>query len=400
MQGAVAMPKTYLTNAKLFTGEVVYQNGFILIENDKIIEAGDLSEMTEPKPDDKVINLRGSASILPGFIDIHIHGADGADVMDATKEAILTMSRALPKEGTTSYLATTMTADRGQITDALKNAADYIKNENNEGAEVLGIHLEGPFLNPKRAGAQAPGNIIEPSFELFNKWLEEAENYIKLVTLAPERKNGYELARHLTSAGITASIGHSDAVYSEVEKAVESGVKHATHLFNGMRGIHHREPGVAGTVLMMDEVKTEMIVDGIHISPEMVKFAYKVKGSEGTILITDAMRAKGLGAGKYDLGGQEVTVDADRATLADGTLAGSILTFRDAAVNMMNYSGCSLEEIVKMSSVNPAKQIGVYDRKGSLSIGKDADIVVLDENYEVLMTFCRGKISFTGSVEQ
>ncbi|WP_191562065.1 N-acetylglucosamine-6-phosphate deacetylase [Metabacillus idriensis] len=394
------MPKTYLTNAKLYTGEVVFQNGFIIIENNKITGIGDLAEMPEPAADDKVFNLRGSASILPGFIDIHIHGAAGADVMDATKEAILTMSRALPKEGTTSYLATTMTAGQDQIKDALKNAADYIARENNEGAEVLGIHLEGPFLNPKRAGAQAPGNIIEPSIEIFNKWRKDAKDHIKLVTLAPECKNGYELARHLTSAGITASIGHSDAVYSEVEKAVESGVNHATHLFNGMRGIHHREPGVAGTVLMIDEVKTEMIVDGIHIAPEMVKFAYKVKGSEGTILITDAMRAKGLGAGKYDLGGQEVTVDASRATLADGTLAGSILTFRDAAVNMMNYTGCSLEEIVKMSSVNPAKQIGVYDRKGSLSIGKDADIVVLDENSEVLMTFCRGKISFTGSVEQ
>lgn len=400
MQGAGTMQKTYLIHAKLYTGEVVFQNGFILIENNKISAAGDLAEMPEPAADDKVINFKDKASILPGFIDIHIHGAAGADVMDATKEAILTMSRALPKEGTTSYLATTMTADRGQIMDALKNAADYIERENQDGAEVLGIHLEGPFLNPIRAGAQAPGNIIEPSIALFDHWLEKANDHIKLVTLAPERKNGYQLARHLTSAGITASIGHSDAVYSEVERAVENGVNHATHLFNGMRGIHHREPGVAGTVLMMDVVKTEMIVDGIHIAPEMVKFAYKVKGSEGTILITDAMRAKGLGAGKYDLGGQEVTVDEDRATLADGTLAGSILTFRDAAVNMMDYTGCSLEEIVRMSSVNPAKQIGVYDRKGSLSIGKDADIVVFDENNEVLMTFCRGKISFTGSVEQ
>ncbi|WP_071393328.1 N-acetylglucosamine-6-phosphate deacetylase [Bacillus tuaregi] len=393
------MSRTFLTQAKIYTGEAFFPEGFLLIENDQIAAVGRMEELPDIKAEDKVIELHDKATVMPGFIDVHIHGAGGADAMDATPEALATISSALPKEGTTSFLATTMSTNRDQITAAVQNVAAYMDNQNTAGAEVLGIHLEGPFLNPKRAGAQDPGNIIEPSIELFQKWIEAGKHQIKLVTLAPEQEGGCECVQHMASLQVMPSIGHSDAVYAEVEKAVQHGVKHATHLFNGMRGLHHREAGTAGAVLLMDEVKVEMIVDGIHIASEMVKLAYKLKGAEGIVLITDAMRAKGLGAGRYDLGGQEVIVDTEkgRATLEDGTLAGSILKYRDAVANMIDYTGCSLDEIVTMASVNPAKQINVFDRKGSLSAGKDADIVVVDDSLEILMTFCRGKMVYTRS---
>lgn len=394
------MAEICLLNAEIYTGESIIESGYVLIEDEKITQVGMMEDYQEQSGFERVIDLNHAARVVPGFIDLHIHGAHGADVMDASLEALQIMTSKLPLEGTTSFLATTMTSSKEQISEALVNAAAYLKEKNQTGAEILGIHLEGPFLNPKRAGAQAPGNIIEPSIDLFDRWHEESGGSIKLVTLAPEREGGYALAGHLKSLSIVPSIGHSDAVYQEVETAIASGVHHATHLFNGMRGIHHRDAGTAGAVLMKDEVITEMIVDGIHIAPEMVKFAYRMKGSERAILITDAMRAKGLGPGTYDLGGQEVTVDGERATLADGTLAGSILTFRDAVVNMMSFTGCSLQDAVTMSSVNPAKQIGVYDRKGSLEKGKDADIAVLDDQLNVMMTICRGTISFTGSADK
>ncbi|GBF10196.1 N-acetylglucosamine-6-phosphate deacetylase [Tepidibacillus sp. HK-1] len=383
-----------ISNVTIFKQDEKIENGYIRIENGIILEIDEMDKF-QNTDNIEVIQLSNDYKLIPGAIDLHIHGAAGADTMDATFEAIETIASALPKEGTTGFLATTITKEKEEIEQALINVANYMRTENRSGkAEVLGVHLEGPFISSKRAGAQPPHAIIEPDVELFKKWQTISGNHIKLVTLAPERKGGLELTAYLRETGVVTSIGHSDAIYQEVVEAIKVGVTHATHLFNGMRGLHHREPGVVGAVLLHDQVKAELIVDGIHVRPEMVKLVFQQKGKEGVVLVTDAMRAKCLGKGIYQLGGQEVFVDDQQASLKDGTLAGSILKMKDAMKNMMNFTDCTLEDVIHMSSINPAKQLNVFDRKGSIKVGKDADLVLLDKNNQVVMTFCRGELAY------
>ncbi|WP_110114836.1 N-acetylglucosamine-6-phosphate deacetylase [Bacillus sp. CGMCC 1.16541] len=384
-----------LKNVKVYTGEEVIEDGFLLVKGHQIYGVGLMKDCPPVESTTNTLILDKNSTVLPGFIDLHIHGAAGADTMDATHDALQTISSSLPKEGTTSYLPTTMTTSKHAIENALQSIASYMTDENEPGkAEVLGAHLEGPFLSPNRAGAQHPDHIMIPQVELFKRWNELANGHIKVVTLAPEQEGGLELVSYLFDIGIVPSIGHSDATYEQTVQSIKAGVKQATHLYNQMRPMHHREPGVVGAVLLHDEVKCEVIADGIHSHPDMVKFAYRNKGAEGLLLITDAMRAKCLGKGTYDLGGQEVIVDDHQAVLADGTLAGSILKLKDAASNMMAFTDCSLHDIVQMASVNPAKQLNMYQRKGSLHLGKDADFIVLNDKGDIELTFCRGKVAY------
>ncbi|MBT2689083.1 N-acetylglucosamine-6-phosphate deacetylase [Bacillus sp. ISL-47] len=394
------MSRLLIKNAKIIREHDLLTNGFIFIENEKILKVGSMDEITAIDQDTEIMELSPEQTISPGFIDVHIHGAGGADTMDATQEALNTMASVLPAEGTTSFLATTITQEKEKIEAALSNAALYQNEQNTPGkAEIIGIHLEGPFINEKRGGAQPRNHILEPDIELFKRWQEAANQTIKLITLAPEKANGYEFIRFLRENGVVASIGHSDAVFTEMEEAVKAGATHVTHLFNGMRGLHHREPGVAGAALLFKELIVEMIADGIHVRPEMIKLALNAKGQDGMILITDSMRAKCLKNGHYDLGGQDVTVENGQALLADGTLAGSILKMKDSIKNMIEFTDITLLEAVRLASSNPAKQMNIYDRKGSISEGKDADLVILDENLEVAMTFCRGIKAFEREVK-
>lgn len=383
-----------ITGGRVFGEETEIENGYLQFNQDRITDIG-CSAALDPAVLQDGIQLPSNWMVVPGMIDVHIHGAAGADTMDATEGALHTIAQALPAEGTTSFLATTMTQDQEAIELALKNAARYMEANNEKGkAEVLGIHLEGPFISVLRAGAQPIAAIRVPDVSLFKRWQEIAGGAIRLVTLAPEREGGLELAAYLKDTGVVASIGHSDATYEQTVEAIEAGVTHATHLYNGMRGMHHREPGVVGAVLLRDEIKVEMIVDGVHACPEMIDLAYRLKKAEGIILVTDAMRAKCLGNGHYTLGGQDVHVENGKATLKDGTLAGSIVKMKDAARHMMSFTRCSVREVVRMTAENPAKQLGIWDRKGSLRAGKDADFVVLDEQLNVRMTFCRGKLAY------
>jgi N-acetylglucosamine-6-phosphate deacetylase len=384
-----------LKGIQIYSEKVKLENGYIKIKDQKIIELGPIEKLDQ-EDQFEIVEIPSNYKAIPGFIDVHIHGVGGADVMDATKEALDTMTNTLPGEGTTSFLATTMTQGSTEIEKALTNAGDYIKEQQSRGkAEILGIHLEGPFVNAKRAGAQPLDHIIDPNLEIFKRWHSLSKENIKLVTMAPEQPGGLEMVRYLKENDIIASIGHSDATYEEVSGAIEAGVNHVTHLFNQMRGLHHREPGVVGAAFLHDELKTEIIADGVHVRPEMVKLAYQQKGNEGVILITDSMRAKCLKNGQYDLGGQDVTVKDGKAVLSDGTLAGSILKLGNAVKNILAYTGCSLEDAIEMASANPAKQLKIYDKKGSIAKGKDADIVILDENLDVFMTICRGTLAYT-----
>lgn len=379
----------------IYSENHTYPGGYIELKEGKIKTVGDRSERIETVKDAAVFSFPESYVCIPGFVDDHIHGVAGADTMDATPKALETMAEALPKEGTTSFLATTMTQEGDRIEKALVNAGNYMKGHHAGGiAEILGVHLEGPFISPEKAGAQPTESIIEPDVACFNKWQELSEKWIKLVTLAPEREGGLELIRHLAKTGVVASVGHSNATYEQVVQAVRAGATHVTHLYNGMRGLHHREPGVAGAALLLDELLAEVIVDGIHSTPEMIDLAYRQKGKAGLVTITDSIRAKCLQSGTYDLGGQDVTVKDGEARLENGSLAGSTLKMNDAIRNLITFTGCTISEALQMAAVNPAKQLNVYDRKGSLVPGKDADVVVLDDDLNVVMTFCRGVLAY------
>jgi N-acetylglucosamine-6-phosphate deacetylase len=397
MRGKIDSMRTHqpflIKHVTVYAEDVTYTNGFIKVTNGKIEEIGKVEDLTDTE-DYEILDVAGKYSALPGMIDVHIHGVAGADTMDATPEALEIMKKQLPKEGTTSFLSTTMTQSADAIEKALYNVAQFMPNQSFDSAEILGVHLEGPFISPKRAGAQPMDYIRKPDIELFKKWQQIAKASIKLVTLAPEEENGIELVQYLKDSNVVASIGHSDANLVHVDNAVAAGATHVTHLFNGMRGLSHREPGTAGAALLREELYTEIIVDGIHVHPEMIQLAYKLKTSDRVILITDSIRAKCMKQGNYDLGGQSVTVTDNKAFLSDGTLAGSILEMKQAIQNFKEYTGCTIKDIIQITSTNPAKQLNVINRKGSIKPGKDADLILVDDHLDIHMTFCRGHLAF------
>lgn len=372
---------TSIIHAEIYTGQTVIQSGFIRF-GQTIQEIGAMTDYTAQ--DEEVIDLKGKR-IIPGMIDVHIHGGYDVDTMDGDREALVRLSEAMLAEGVTSFFATTITQDWEQITCALQAARDVIETRQ---TTIEGIHLEGPFINPDYAGAQPLSFIVEPDVEQFLKWQQASGNHIKLVTYAPERPGARAFETAVRETGAVPSAGHTDATFEENRTG---NVTHGTHLYNQMRALHHREPGTVGYCLLERTVFAEIIPDGIHSSKEMVEFAYRMKGPERLTIITDAMRAKGLSDGAYELGGQAVEVKEGAARLMNGSLAGSVLTMDQALRNIIAFTGCSLEQAVQMTSVNQAEEFGLT-QKGRLEQGKDADFVVLDTNLNVEQTIHRGII--------
>ncbi|GEN57538.1 N-acetylglucosamine-6-phosphate deacetylase [Halolactibacillus alkaliphilus] len=383
----------YIKNARLYlphetvTGDVMIKDGKI----EAILTSGHM----DTTDDDVVIDAQGHA-LIPGFIDTHIHGANGVDVMDPEEDAILKMAEHLVTEGTTAFLATTMTESIDAIETALAHAGQTTTPEKT--AELLGVHLEGPFVNTVKKGAQPEQHIIKPDLDLFKRWQALSHNKIKTVTMAPEEDTTGSFVKALRETGVNVSMGHTDVTFEQAKEATTLGVNQVTHLCNQMNGIHHRDVGLVGASFLLPALQLELIADGIHVSQEMLQLIYNNVGSDRLILITDAMRAKGLEDGTYTLGGQTVNVKDKKATLADGTLAGSVLPMIDGARRMLTLDGATLRDIIQMASINPARQLGVYDRKGSIDVGKDADLLIVTKDLQLIKTITKGEIAYEEDV--
>ncbi|MBE6656671.1 MAG: N-acetylglucosamine-6-phosphate deacetylase [Ruminococcaceae bacterium] len=325
--------------------------------------------------------------VAPGLVDIHIHGYLGEDTCDAKPDGIKKMAYGVAKNGVTAFLPTTMTVAKAEIEAAL-DAVRSLKEESKswDGAEIIGVHAEGPFINPSKKGAQAAENILVPDADFI---LDNAD-VITSVTLAPEMDKEHACIKKLAKDGrVLVSIGHTDASYDEAMSAVKDGARHATHLFNAMSAMAHRNPGVVGAALASD-VSVEVIADTFHIHPGLYDIVAKVKGDK-MVLITDCTRAGGMPDGEYDLGGQPIFLKGIECRLADGTIAGSVLKLNHAVKNVLAYTSLPICEVFKMASLNPATSIGVSDRIGSLEAGKDADIIIVDEDINVKRTIKKGK---------
>jgi len=383
-----------ILNGTVFTPFQSFE-GHIMIEKGKIISVTPIKDSSKDSSafgQAEIIEARNKY-IVPGFIDLHVHGGGGADVMDGEYEAIKKIAANHCRYGTTAFLPTTLTMSKDDIIKSLQSIREA-RLKGTGTAEILGVHLEGPYINPEKKRAQNKKDIIQLSKKEFLAFNQASGNLIRLVTLAPEMPGALDFIPWLCEQGIITSAGHTNATYEEMQDALQSGLNHVTHLFNAMRGLHHREPGIVGAALSDSRITAEVIADGIHIHPVILKIIHQMKGSNKIVLITDAMRASGLPEGTYDLGGQEVIVAKEQARLQDGTLAGSVLTMNKAVQNIVAKAGIPLGEAVQMASYNPAKCLGINNKKGSLETGKDADIVMLNKNFEVDLTMVSGKVIF------
>ena len=363
--------------------------GFVHVENGKFREVGE-GDVYHSSPSLVVIDGQGH-KIAPGFIDMHVHGADGADVMDGTVSSLESIAIFHARHGTTGFLPTTLTASVAQLRASMQAARD-LQHMSYQGASVLGVHLEGPFIERSKKGAQNPDYIQNPAVDAVATLLDGQLDLVKKITIAPDVPNAVDAIAWLTSHGVIASLGHSDATYACAHQAILAGASHGTHLFNAMRGIHHRDGGLAGACLLHDEVLCELIADGHHVAPEMMQLAFRLKGKDRLALITDAIAATGKPDGEYQLGGLKVSVHGEISLLEDGkTLAGSTLTMDRAVKNMVEQVGVNLSDALYMASATPANALGFGDCKGQIEQGFDADFVVLDEQLRIVATYVDGR---------
>lgn len=369
-----------IVNAKLIVGNKIVEGKTLLFDRHIV-------KITDDVALDNVESIDAKGNyVSAGFIDLHIHGSGGADVMDATPEALDILSATLLQTGTTSFLATTMTMSTQDIDNALQNIQNHSKHVT--GAQILGVHLEGPFINATKHGAQDKAYIQAPNFDLIEHYMDE----VKMITLAPEVEGSESFVKDLKKnyPHIILSIGHSEASYEEVKESFTWGVSHVTHLFNAMNPYHHRKPGIIGATFDSD-VTCDIIADLMHTHPATLDLAYKVK-KDKLILITDAMRAGCMKCGTYELGGRKVEVADGKALLDDGTLAGSVLKMNEALHNMKKHTSMSLVEVVSAVTKIPAEKLEV--KKGELKEGYDADIVIFDENFSIEMTIVTGEVKY------
>lgn len=378
------MALTYIINGKIVLPDSVLSGKALAFDE----ETGKIYGVVDNAPAGAACIDAQGCYVAPGLVDIHIHGYLGEDVSDAKPDGIKKIAYGIAKNGVTAFLPTTMTVSKNEIVAAL-DAVRSLKEESRtwDGAEIIGVHAEGPFINPSKKGAQAEENILAPDadFVLDNK------DIITSITLAPEMDKDHACIKRLAAeSDILISMGHTNADYDEAMSAARDGACHATHLFNAMSPLAHRNPGVVGAALASENVSVEVIADTFHINPGLYGIIAKVKGDK-MVLITDCVRAGGMPDGAYELGGQPIFLKGIECRLADGTIAGSVLRLNNAVKNVLDHTALPVHEVFKMASLNPAAAIHLADRIGSLEAGKDADIIIADENIQIIRTIKKGR---------
>ncbi|MBS7634244.1 N-acetylglucosamine-6-phosphate deacetylase [Candidatus Bathyarchaeota archaeon] len=368
----------------ILTPNRILKEAYIAVEDDRIVN------VSGEKPKDAREVYRYDEHIVsPGFVDIHTHGSFGVDTTYSSSREILDLSKILPSTGVTSYFPSIMTESPEQMKDAIRNIREALESKNNGSSKILGTHLEGPYLNPAMCGAQPKEHIRKPSLEEFNEFYKLSGGTLKRITVAPEIDGGIEFIKDaVRKFEVKVSLGHTDATYEQTIKAIEAGASIITHLYNGMRGFHHREPGIVGAALT-ENVYVEVIVDFIHLHPATVNLVMKCKGSNRTILVTDSISGAGLGDGVYKLGSRAVTIKDGVARLSDGALAGSMLTMIGAVQNAVK-SGMPLRDAVKMAALTPCNAMGIKD-SGKIVRGCKADFIVLDKQMRITDAFIDGR---------
>jgi N-acetylglucosamine-6-phosphate deacetylase len=392
------------TAGRLWTPTDAVDHPLVLVEQGRLLEIS--TRNNRQLPAEISLSDFGDGVIAPGYVDLHIHGSAGFDVMDDSVEALPAIEQLLARHGVTSYFPTTVTAPMDTTLRALERLADAIENgerhrqrdreqdcepTNGDGncrALPLGIHLEGPFLSHARRGAHPPENLLAPTLAWFEQFWQAARGRIRMMTMAPELEGAPEVIAEAARRGVCVSLGHSDADFAAAERGIAAGARHATHTFNAMRPLDHRSPGILGAVLTDRRVSADIIADGVHLHPAIVKLMAQAKGPEKTVLITDAISATGMPEGRYRLGSFEVDV-SDGKCIADGKLAGSVLTMDRAVRNLARFAEWDLPQAVAAASQNPARVARIAN-KGILAVGADADFVVLNAEGEVLRTFIGG----------
>lgn len=381
-----------LLYGKVLTPEGLKENGVLAMRGEHIVFAGEATALPSDLDQSKANTIRETDGyIIPGFIDIHVHGGNGEDFMDSNKEVLDTITSYHCSQGTTAMLATTMTAPKAAIDSVLKEVSEYKQHEMPY-TRLEGVHLEGPFISPKWPGAQNPEHIVHANIDWLEEWEAAYPGLVKQVTLAPEREGALEAISWLNNHNIVAALGHTDATYDEVLKAVEVGLSHGVHTFNAMTGLHHRKPGTVGAMLSDDRLSAEIIADGIHVHPAGVRILARMKQDYNLILITDAMSATGMADGEYTLGDLPVVVENGIATLKSNrdSLAGSTLTMIKGFQFLIKEIGLDIERASQLASRNPAKKIGIDNRTGSLKDGYQADVLLLSSDLEINGVWVQG----------
>ncbi len=383
-----------LTADRLYTPLEQVDRPLVLIEDSRIVEV--TSQPRREIPQNAEVRDFGDSVFAPGFIDIHIHGGAGYDVMKSDPAGLSGLKQLLAKHGVTNFFPTTVTAPLDQTLAALDGMATAIEvaehnhGPDSNGATPRGIHLEGPFISHKCRGVHPPENLLPPTLKTFEQFWQAARGRIRVITIAPEIEGACEVIAEATKRGVCVSLGHSNATLAESRRGVAAGGRHATHTFNAMRPLNHRDPGILGEVLTNPKLSADIIADGIHLDPAIVKLFLRAKGPENTVLITDAIAATGMPEGKYQLGSIEVEVK-DGKCMANGVLAGSVLTMDRAVRNVMKFGDWDLQQAVRAATLNPAQAMELTNI-GRLQAGADADLVVLSPAGEVRNTIVRGYV--------
>jgi N-acetylglucosamine-6-phosphate deacetylase len=383
-----------VTAHHLFTPIERIEHPLVFVEDGKIVEVVS-REGREVSRGTRLLDL-GDACLVPGFIDVHIHGGSGHDVMESDSTALRAVEQLLYRHGVTSYLPTTITAPLDETLKAVERLANAIASGQGKGnagrARPVGIHLEGPFISHIRRGVHPPEDILPPTLETFQKLWEASRGCVKVITVAPEVEGARAVIAGATARGVCVSIGHSDADLKAAQDGVAAGARHATHTFNAMRPLDHRDPGILAVVLMDDRISAEIIADGIHVDPLIVQLFLRAKGADGAVLVTDGTAATGMPNGHYRLGSLDVEVKDGKCT-ADGKLAGSVLTMDKAVQNVMKFASCDLQHAVRLATLNPARTAGLAPQSGTITVGAFADMVALSPRGEVRTTIVRGQVA-------